>query len=330
MRLVCPSCGAQYQIDDAAIPDAGRDVQCSNCGHAWFQLPPALEAALEAEEDRAARSGAAPAPPPQDAADEPPPAPPEATPAAPTESPVAAARRTPPSEAAPEPASAPEPEPAPEPQPHPAPRSDTGPAADPDPLPPPEPQTPVAAAAPPPPPPQRNVDESVLAIVREEAEREARARRADAAALESQPDLGLQPRPQRVRPATTGRPPTGVPPEAPPEPERPGRRKQLPDIDEINSSLHPAPDRSYADLVDDADAEDDARTRRRGFRIGFFAALGLGAVLLLAYLMAPTLTAQIPALEPVLTAYVGALDAWRGVLSERLDSAIRALTERIS
>jgi predicted Zn finger-like uncharacterized protein len=39
MRLICPNCGAQYEVDDAVIPDQGRDVQCSNCGHTWFQHP---------------------------------------------------------------------------------------------------------------------------------------------------------------------------------------------------------------------------------------------------------------------------------------------------
>ena len=38
MRLICPSCGAQYDVPDDAIPEAGRDVQCSNCNHTWFQL----------------------------------------------------------------------------------------------------------------------------------------------------------------------------------------------------------------------------------------------------------------------------------------------------
>ncbi|MEC8631594.1 MAG: zinc-ribbon domain-containing protein [Pseudomonadota bacterium] len=37
MRLVCPNCDAQYEVDDAVIPASGRDVQCSNCGHTWFQ-----------------------------------------------------------------------------------------------------------------------------------------------------------------------------------------------------------------------------------------------------------------------------------------------------
>lgn len=35
MRLVCPRCGAQYEIDGAAIPPAGRDVECSACDHVW-------------------------------------------------------------------------------------------------------------------------------------------------------------------------------------------------------------------------------------------------------------------------------------------------------
>jgi len=39
MRMICPNCGAQYEVDDAVIPDQGRDVQCSSCGHTWFQQP---------------------------------------------------------------------------------------------------------------------------------------------------------------------------------------------------------------------------------------------------------------------------------------------------
>lgn len=39
MRLTCPQCDAQYEVDVAVIPPDGRDVQCSNCGHTWFQKP---------------------------------------------------------------------------------------------------------------------------------------------------------------------------------------------------------------------------------------------------------------------------------------------------
>ena len=37
MRLTCPRCGAQYEIASAAIPVAGREVECSACSHVWFQ-----------------------------------------------------------------------------------------------------------------------------------------------------------------------------------------------------------------------------------------------------------------------------------------------------
>ena len=37
MRLICPNCGAQYDVSDDAIPKGGRDVQCSNCTNTWFQ-----------------------------------------------------------------------------------------------------------------------------------------------------------------------------------------------------------------------------------------------------------------------------------------------------
>lgn len=40
MRLTCPRCGAQYEIDAAAIPTAGREVGCSACGHMWRASPP--------------------------------------------------------------------------------------------------------------------------------------------------------------------------------------------------------------------------------------------------------------------------------------------------
>ena len=40
MRLVCPNCEAKYEVPEDAIPETGRDVQCANCGHAWFQMRP--------------------------------------------------------------------------------------------------------------------------------------------------------------------------------------------------------------------------------------------------------------------------------------------------
>jgi predicted Zn finger-like uncharacterized protein len=48
MRIMCPNCDAEYEVDAAAIPETGRDVQCSNCGHAWFQDHPEHESEAEA------------------------------------------------------------------------------------------------------------------------------------------------------------------------------------------------------------------------------------------------------------------------------------------
>ncbi len=45
MRLICPNCGAQYEIGEDLIPTGGRDVQCSNCGHTWFEEPGASQVA---------------------------------------------------------------------------------------------------------------------------------------------------------------------------------------------------------------------------------------------------------------------------------------------
>lgn len=52
MRLVCPNCGAQYEVDDRVMPEGGRDVQCSNCGHAWFQMPPQSASSPVEEDDQ--------------------------------------------------------------------------------------------------------------------------------------------------------------------------------------------------------------------------------------------------------------------------------------
>ena len=88
MRLICPNCGAQYEVADGVIPDEGRDVQCSNCGQTWFESPQAPSAELEENPDHRVavapdhdipddteQETAAVPPPPPAAADEPPAAP---------------------------------------------------------------------------------------------------------------------------------------------------------------------------------------------------------------------------------------------------------------
>ncbi len=39
MRLVCPNCASQYEVDASLFPEEGREVQCSNCEEVWIQYP---------------------------------------------------------------------------------------------------------------------------------------------------------------------------------------------------------------------------------------------------------------------------------------------------
>ena len=49
MRLICPNCDAEYEVDDNVVPKDGRDVQCSSCGQTWFQ-----KSALQLQQDEQA------------------------------------------------------------------------------------------------------------------------------------------------------------------------------------------------------------------------------------------------------------------------------------
>lgn len=53
MRIVCPSCQAQYEIDAQLLPEEGREVQCSACGNIWYQEHPAASRAFEPAGSRA-------------------------------------------------------------------------------------------------------------------------------------------------------------------------------------------------------------------------------------------------------------------------------------
>lgn len=57
MRLICPNCGAQYEVPDEVIPDSGRDVQCSSCGDTWFQHHPDHAPEPDAEEGESEHPG---------------------------------------------------------------------------------------------------------------------------------------------------------------------------------------------------------------------------------------------------------------------------------
>jgi hypothetical protein len=173
---------------------------------------------------------------------------------------------------------------------------------------------------------QRQIDESVLAVLREEAEREMIARRLDAQAIETQQEMGIE----AAVAATVQQDATsrhlarlkGEDPDAPlHSPKRElTRREMLPDIEEINSSLRPGD----VAMNDDGEAFEIARRPEPGrssFRSGFVLMLVIGLLALLTYVMAPQISAQIPAAKPAMDGYVQAVDAGR----TWLDGATRGL-----
>ncbi|MEM0949924.1 MAG: zinc-ribbon domain-containing protein [Pseudomonadota bacterium] len=343
MRLICPNCDAQYEIDAAMIPASGRDVQCSNCGKTWFQGPeetiairaPETEAEEQAPETRLGpdperdedgsqdRSGdglgdeaaaffsGSVAEQSEDADPEHV----EAEPAKVDEEEDSAVLPGRESEAVETEAAA----------------SvdatdesidrdegdrdsggDDGDDADDNGDPAPERERPP-------------IDPSVLGILRAEAEREIAARRAEeAAGIETQGDLGLdgsEPEPvarsdTRIRTARLrGLDEDGDAQEA--------RTAILPDIDDINASLTATSDRGIPDTP--AEVAEQVQKRRSGFRTGFTMVLSAVAAIILIYLFAPQIATAIPALEPALTAYVDWANGMRLALDAAMDRTATSL-----
>ena len=325
MRLVCPNCGAQYEVDDRVIPESGRDVQCSACGHAWYQMPHGHAEPPEI------------APPPEDDAES------QAeweaaeadleAPEAPTEpEPMA------------EPEAAFEPEPEGELRPEPEPDE----AADED-----EPPAPTPPTA------RRAIDETVRGILQEEARHELARREVEPGqepgAVETQPDLGLddgasaeeerrriaRERMARMRGLDSGEDDLAAgfdapepPPEQTPEPPEAGpagrphessaaRRDLFPDIEEINSTL------DSRGSAGGGQAGADDRERSSGFARGFFLVVLLAVLATTLYILAPTLAARIPALEPALAAYVGLINEGRAWLDEALKGLITKIEAKV-
>jgi predicted Zn finger-like uncharacterized protein len=188
-------------------------------------------------------------------------------------------------------------------------------AADPDPSAMPEPDDaesagpdvhPPAAAA-----PGYAVDDSVLAILREEAEREANARRAES--LESQTDLGID----AAMPAKAAA-------VAVAETKPAARRDLLPDVEEIKSTLRPSEMQADADGTPDFVAPPPEAPR--GFRSGFLSLMTVAILGAALYLVAPRLGVMVPALSGPLEAYVSMIDSLR----LGLDGMMRSATVAIS
>lgn len=265
MRLICPNCGAQYEVADDVIPQDGRDVQCSSCAHTWFEDRGASEAREEA------------------------PAPVVVEPSAPVADEDAEWGEE---DYAAKPAS--------------------------------PPKAPIKRQA---------LDPAIADILREEAAREAAARRAESqAAIQTQTELGLdsagsatdqraEETKRRVARLKSDTP--EVPKPAPIAPIAQSRSDLLPDIEEINSSLRSSSERGigtgYAEL------EDVAEQKQRGFRGGFFGMMFLLALLTLTYIFAQQINTAMPAIEGPVAAYVNTVDKGR----LWLDRKMRAMLENM-
>ena len=190
------------------------------------------------------------------------------------------------------------------------------------------------------PPKRRELDPAVTNILREEAERETRAREAESNPLEDQPDLGLQqPEDEAAKRARQAqermRRMRGEESEAaasaaaaavatPVADRLQNRGEMLPDIDEINQTLRASSERSEVRSVQ-AELEDDEE-ETGGFGRGFVFMILIFAIGACLYVFAPQLGETFPQIESALQTYVAFVDQLR----VWLDTQIGALMNMVS
>ncbi|MEO1139635.1 MAG: zinc-ribbon domain-containing protein [Pseudomonadota bacterium] len=299
MRLICPNCGAQYEVPEEVIPETGRDVQCSDCGDTWFQHHPDFQPPQDEEEPDTLEPAKDNAPLPHDedygvdARDH------DTT----SDNDVA------------------------------GPESDTFP---PDPEPEPQAET-EASQSPAPDFQRRELDADVAEVLRQEAEREAQARSdEERGGLETQQELGLQEadrgaqqrseeaRARMARLRGTPEPEVSFPPDDDIDPA--SRRNLLPDIEEISSSLGPESAREDATQSTSSVAP-VTRPKKNSFRSGFRLAIVLAVLALLLYVFAPQIANTVPALADPMIAYVEQVNAGRAALGDIMQNLAASLSE---
>ncbi|QXT39749.1 zinc-ribbon domain-containing protein [Gymnodinialimonas ceratoperidinii] len=177
-------------------------------------------------------------------------------------------------------------------------------------------------------PARRQIDPNVTDILREEAEREARLRRAEAAPA---------PAPQQEEmPLTAATPPTPSREQRLAELEgaedafdtesisaavasaaAASRREEFPDIEEINSTLRATGDRHEEEAsATDVDTIDNSNRRRGSVRRGFFLVIILAAIGVGIYAYAPEIKEAVPQAADVLDQYVEVVNDARLWLDE--------------
>lgn len=329
MRLICPNCGAQYEVSDDAIPEIGRDVQCSNCGHTWFESPGASLAAEEelgaVEADKTEVTEEAFFDTPESSEPDAPdfyeetvdeetvvaeevteaveqenvPETPEDNAYEVEETDDGAANEDDVEELASE-------------------DEEVGDAAQED------EEAPAAA-----PPARHGLEDSVADILREEADREQSARR-DENRLEVQTDMPVEPtadqtaaqsqtRIARLRGDAAAENAAAVAALAATESNR---KEALPDIEEISDTLRTNAERGEVVAPPPEQVEE---TNRKGFRWGFWGIILLILIAVVVYLFSDTIISMVPAAEASVTQYVGAVDGLRLSINGIAENAVSSL-----
>ena len=304
MRLICPNCGAQYEVPDDVIPDEGRDVQCSNCGHTWFEYPgqsemdeydtmPEFE--HELTDDNAPITAMD---------DELPAIEPSYGESDPNNEPINENEKIDIEIPADQPTVEFDPE-----------------------IPDEEIELTAAPARPSQPVRRRTLDPEITDILREEAEREKSRRQAEAEDdLISQAELSLEPNilpeaEKRSQEAARriNRLKDDIEPSASEKPER--RSELLPDIEEINSSLRSTSERDDIDIS----RPNNHSTTKRGFRVGFFTVIFIAVAAALIYAFASEITAEIPQIAEPIERYVNWVDELRLWLDLKIQSMLTGI-----
>ncbi len=323
MRLICPNCDAQYEVGTDMIPPEGREVQCSNCAHTWF----------ENQGDSDARAAERQTPPPERVVSRPVA---EPAPAAVTPTPSRAVKTTmidttqkddvdavldaalsdvsvttaPPTDTASASLAA---------------RIEQERATN---TPEPEPKGEVAQDAPAS-PRKSTVTPGIADILKEEAALETQRRASPAAdPLESQPNLNIDAQPpvesndaiaeqarERMARLKIGAQEKADKRAALAAERAAARGDLLPDVEEINSTLR------RQEKTKEAEAKGDTGTKSR-FGRGFITALILALVLLLLYIFAPQIGRLITPLSGLLSGYVSAIDTIRLALDNGLQALL--------
>lgn len=332
MRLACPNCDARYEVAEDAVPPEGRDVQCSNCGHGWFQMPVAAQAA-----DLAPLMAAEPAPLGA-----------TRTPAAPAISPDEAVLARIGQELAQAKSAAPEAGAGAEdeaPAPMAAPRA----ALDPSIIKVLQEEAEREAEA-------RKLEAQKAAQRRAEAEEQLQvqtemgldpvsprrpkglvAARAEEKPTQTQAELAVEARaaqPPEPVPQTAPQTAAVASPEAdgaplaqaaitPSAPAAPQRRDLLPDVEEINSSLRPDL-RIAAEPAGDFDAQEPVKSH--AFRTGFLISMGFFVLAALSYGFAADIARLQPDLAEPMGRYVAFVDALRLSINGAIDQITRQIT----